>query len=99
LLLMEEEDGYVKIVDMRIGQRAKVKGKIALKGSVREFNKFGRTGQVCECVISDGTGEIKLVLWDEQVEEYNEGDELEAAVHAKEYKGEMQLNLLRENFS
>jgi ssDNA-binding replication factor A large subunit len=91
--------GFIDIAALRIGQRALVKGRITEKGSVREFKKFGRIGRVCECMLSDKGGEIKLVLWDEQIERFQEGEEVEVAVYTKEYKGEMQLNVLRVNES
>ena len=33
------------------------------KGDIREFEKFGKTGRVCNAIAKDATGEIKLSLW------------------------------------
>ncbi len=82
------------ISDLSIGFRGVIKGKISEKGAIREFNKFGKIGRVCECFLADDTGKIKLVLWDEQIEEFNENDSIEIAGYVKEYKGEKQFIIL-----
>ena len=86
------------ISDIKVGFRGIIKGKIIEKGLIREFNKFGKVGRVCECFLEDDTGRIKLVLWDEQIDRISGGDEIEIAGYVKEYKGEIQLNLFREGF-
>lgn len=87
------------ISKLTVGFRGIIKGKIIEKGSIREFNKFGKVGRVCECFLEDESGKIKLVLWDEQIDEFNETDIIEIAGYVKEYKGEMQFNIIREGFT
>ncbi|RLE39359.1 hypothetical protein DRJ17_01400 [Candidatus Woesearchaeota archaeon] len=63
------------------------------KGEVREFEKFGQKGRVCNAKIKDQTGEIKLTLWNEDIDRVNVGD----TIHIKngyvsEFQGEMQLS-------
>ncbi len=82
------------ISGLRIGHRGMIKGRIIEKGAIREFGKFGKTGRVCECFLEDGTGKIKLVLWDEQIDEFKENEVIEIAGYVKEYKGEIQFNVL-----
>lgn len=64
------------------------------KGTVKEFSKFGRTGRVCDVILSDETGEMHMPLWDEQIDEYNTGDQLKIINGSvKEYKGEIQISV------
>lgn len=52
----------------------KVKGRITQITGVREFDrKDGSTGKVCNIFISDGTGRIRLPLWDKQVKMIEDG--------------------------
>lgn len=66
--------------------------EIVNKGDVREFEKFGKTGKVCSATAKDTSGEIKLSLWNEQVEQVNEGDTVKITNgYVNEYQGEKQL--------
>lgn len=84
----------MKISDLQSGQ-----GKIDLVVDIvkvdepKEFNKFGRTGKVCNATAKDESGEIKMSLWNEQVDLVKEG----MKVHiingwCSEYQGEKQLS-------
>ena len=62
------------------------------KGEVREFQKFGKAGKVCTATAKDASGEIKLSLWNEQVEMISEGDTVKITNgYVNEYQGEKQL--------
>ena len=62
------------------------------KGEIREFQKFGKAGKVCTATAKDASGEIKLSLWNEQVEMVNEGDTVKITNgYVNEYQGEKQL--------
>ena len=51
-----------------------VEGKIEDKGEARTVNtKYGET-KVCDAYISDGVDRIKLSLWGEDIEKFNNGD-------------------------
>lgn len=66
--------------------------EVVEKGEVREFNKFGKTGRVCNATVKDETGEVKLTLWNEQVDQVNAGDKVKITNgYVGEYQGEMQL--------
>ncbi len=61
-------------------------------GGVREFDKFGAKGRVCDAVVKDESGQIPLTLWNDQIDLVKPGDK----VHIKngyvnEYKGEIKL--------
>jgi len=65
---------------------------ISEKGEIREFEKFGKKGRVCNAKASDATGEIKLSLWNEQIDQVKEGDTVHVTNgYVNEYQGEMQL--------
>jgi replication factor A1 len=59
---------------------------------VREFEKFGKTGKVCNAIIKDDSGTVKLTLWNEQTEMINAGDKVQITNgYVNEWQGEKQL--------
>lgn len=69
-----------------------VTGDIIEKGDVREFQKFGKSGKVCNAVLKDESGKIKLSLWNEQVDQVNKGDRIQIKNgYVNEWQGELQL--------
>lgn len=66
--------------------------EVTEKGEIREFEKFGKQGSVCNAKIKDATGEIALTLWNEQIEQVNVGDTVHITNgYVNEWQGEMQL--------
>jgi replication factor A1 len=66
---------------------------ISKKDEARTFEKFGKEGRVCSAFMKDDTGEVKLTLWNDDVDSVDIGDK----IHLKngwcsEYKGEKQLS-------
>ena len=62
-------------------------------GEPREFSKFGRTGKVANAKIKDETGEVKLTLWNEQVDQVKVGQKVHLTNGwVGEYQGELQLS-------
>ena len=61
-------------------------------GDVREFNKFGKPGKVANAVAKDETGDIKLTLWNEDIDKVKAGDKIHLTNgYVNEWQGEMQL--------
>ncbi|MAE42342.1 hypothetical protein CMO93_01110 [Candidatus Woesearchaeota archaeon] len=61
-------------------------------GEVREFEKFGRTGKVATAIAKDETGDIKLSLWNEDIERIKAGDKIKITNgYVSEWQGEKQL--------
>jgi len=61
-------------------------------GEVREFEKFGKTGRVTTAVAKDETGDIKLSLWNEQIDQVKAGDKVHIINgYVSEWQGEKQL--------
>ncbi|MBW2999385.1 hypothetical protein KY339_01825 [Candidatus Woesearchaeota archaeon] len=61
-------------------------------GEIREFEKFGKFGRVANAIIKDGTGQVKLSLWNEQIDQVKPGDRVKITNgYVSEWQGEMQL--------
>ena len=60
----------LKIKEIYAGMRnITTVGKVVRKYDVREFQKQDRIGKVCSLMLGDETGTIRVVLWNEQVEQ------------------------------
>lgn len=67
--------------------------EITEKGDIREFEKFGKTGRVCNAKIKDDTGEMTLTLWNEQIEQVKVGNKVHIVNGwVSEWQGEKQLS-------
>lgn len=73
--LLTVERKPLKISDLSDGMKnVKVKGRITQITPVREFQrKDGNSGKVCNIFISDNTDQIRVPLWDKQVDMINDG--------------------------
>ena len=61
-------------------------------GDPREFQKFGKPGKVATAIAKDETGDIKLTLWNEDIEKIKAGDKIHLTNgYVNEWQGEMQL--------
>ncbi len=84
----------MKISDLANHRYVSIVATIKEISPIKEFSKFGRTGRVATAIISDETGEMKLALWDEQIESLKPGDRIRVAGgFVKEWKGEKQMNI------
>jgi len=83
----------MEIKDLEVRQgNVDVVVEVVDKGDVREFEKFGRAGKVCTATVKDSSGEIKLSLWNEQVNLVNVGDKIHITNgYVNEFQGEKQL--------
>jgi replication factor A1 len=67
--------------------------EISEKGDVREFEKFGKKGKVCNAVGKDSTGKIKITLWNDDIDKVNTGDTVKIENGwVSEWQGELQLS-------
>ena len=61
-------------------------------GDAREFNKFGKPGRVATAIAKDETGDVKLTLWNEDIDKVKAGDKIHLTNgYVSEWQGEMQL--------
>ena len=58
----------------------------------RQFEKYGRSGQVATAKVKDDTGEIELSLWNDQCTEVKPGDKIKIANgYVSEWQNKLQL--------
>lgn len=85
------------ISDLRPGRVATIEATVAKLEPIREVEQ--RTGgmkKIRNGVLKDGTGEISLVLWGDEVELVAEGDTVRIVEGwVKDYKGRPQISLGR----
>ncbi|MBW2976023.1 hypothetical protein KY347_01100 [Candidatus Woesearchaeota archaeon] len=61
-------------------------------GDARQFEKFGRAGRVATAIAKDETGDIKLTLWNDQIDSVKPGDKVHITNgYVSEWQGEPQL--------
>jgi ssDNA-binding replication factor A large subunit len=67
--------------------------EISDKGDIREFEKFGKKGRVCNATAKDATGTIQLTLWNEDIDKVKVGDTIKIENGwVGEWQGELQLS-------
>ena len=73
-----------------------VQGRIAQKDEIRNANtKFGET-KVCDAILSDDSGSIRLTLWGEDTEKVKVGDKVSIEnAYTTTFRNEVQLNVPR----
>jgi len=84
----------VKIADLKVRQSDVNidEAEVTEKTPVREFQKFGRAGRVCNVVIKDDSGSVQLTLWNEDVDKYDVGDKVKITDgFVGEWQGEKQV--------
>ncbi len=84
----------MNVNELKSGQgNVEVLVEVVSKEEPRSFNKFGREGKVCNCTVKDDTGEIKLTLWNDDVDKVKEGDKVKITNgYVKDWNGELQLS-------
>jgi len=84
----------MKIKDIQPNQgNIEITAEVAQKESPRTFEKFGKQGKVCNVIIKDESGTIKLTLWNEDIDKINQGDTIKLTNGwCSEYKSEKQLS-------
>ena len=67
--------------------------EVASKEKPRSFEQFGKTGRVCNATLADGSGSVKITLWNDDIEKVNVGDKIHLQNGwCSEYKGEKQVS-------
>ncbi len=89
----------MKIKELRNGmRRVDVAAKVLEKSSTREVMSRYKdvVHRVANAIISDDTGNIKLTLWNDQIEKVNVNDNIKVENgYITTFRGEMQLNVGR----
>lgn len=83
----------MKIAELQPKQgNVDIEVEVVEKGDIREFEKFGRSGRVCNAKAKDDSGEIKLSLWNEQIDQVQPGAKVKITNgYVNEWQGEKQL--------
>jgi ssDNA-binding replication factor A large subunit len=81
------------ISSLKSGQgNVNVEGTIKELGEQRTFNKYGRELKLCNGILEDETGNIKLTLWNDDATRFKEGDKIKVLNgYVSEFQGELQL--------
>jgi replication factor A1 len=85
-----------RIADLQIGlKHVTLKARIMDKSEVRAvYSRDGSPLAICVATLSDGTGQIRLPLWNKQIDTVAENDTV--LIHdatVRNFRGEMQLSL------
>ena len=73
--------------------KVELEAEITQKGEVRTFDKFGKQGRVCNATIKDDSGEMKLTLWNDEIDTVKVGDKIKISNgYVNEFQGEKQLS-------
>ena len=60
---------------------------------IRQFEKFGKQGRVANAVAKDSSGDIKLTLWNDDIDKVKAGDKIKILNgYVSEWQGELQLS-------
>ena len=83
----------MKIKDLQARQsNVEVEGAVLEVGEPREFTKFNKTGRVANAILKDESGQVKLTLWNEQIDQIKVGDRVKIQKgYVGEWQGELQL--------
>lgn len=91
-----EESPTLQIKDLRVGMK-----NVNLKAKVVEVSKtksvitrFGNHANVANALVSDGTGKIKLCLWNDQIELVTAGDTVQIEnARVSAFRNERQMRI------
>ena len=62
-------------------------------GEPREFEKFGKAGRVATAIAKDESGDIKITLWNDDINKIRPGDKIKITNgYVSEWQGEKQLS-------
>ena len=83
----------MKVSELRAGQgKVDVEVVVKSKEDARSFNKYGRELRVANAIVSDDSGEVKLSLWNDEIDKVNVGDTLKITNgYVSEFNGQIQL--------
>jgi hypothetical protein len=84
------------IEDLKVGMNhVNLKAKVLEVTKPRQvFTRYGNCASLAKAVIADGTGKIKLCLWNDQIDAVSAGDTVQIEnARTSTFKGERQLSL------
>ncbi|PIN77735.1 DNA-binding protein [Candidatus Woesearchaeota archaeon CG10_big_fil_rev_8_21_14_0_10_34_12] len=83
----------MKISELTVGQgKVDVEAEVKSIEEPRSFNKFGKSISVANAMVTDGSGEIKLTLWNDDIDKVKAGSKVKITNgFVNEFQGEKQL--------
>lgn len=82
----------------KISELIPKQGKVAIEASITsisnvyEFNKAGKIGRVANATLQDESGEVKLTLWNEEIDKVKAGNTIRIRNgYVNEWQGQKQL--------
>jgi replication factor A1 len=88
----------MNVKDLRDGmRRVDAEGEISEMAEPRSVNlKTGDQARVADCKLKDESGEIKLSLWDDQIDMVKQGSKVRVTNgYTNSFRGELRLNVGR----
>lgn len=85
----------MKIADIRLGMSGiSVEAKIVEIGESRDVNTKYGVRTVADAILEDDTGQIKLSLWEDQINSVSVGDNIIVrGAYATQFRDTLQLNI------
>ncbi|MCC7570485.1 DNA-binding protein [Candidatus Micrarchaeota archaeon] len=85
----------MKINDLKEGNFDSITGKVVSKEEPRQVTtKYGKQLTVSSAILQDSSGEVKLSLWNDDVDKVKEGDTVTITNGwASTFKDELQISL------
>lgn len=83
-----------KVIDLKHGDlHIDITLKVVSIGEVKEFARGDTKGKVCEAIVEDGSGQIKMSLWNNDVDKVRKGDIIKVINgYVSEFKQEPRLS-------
>lgn len=88
----------MNVSDLRDGmRRVDAEGEIVEMSEPRSVNlRTGGEARVADAMLKDGTGQIKLSLWDDQIDQVKQGSKVRVTNgYTNSFRGEVRLNVGR----
>ena len=84
----------MNIKDLQVNQgKVDLVVEVTEKDEPRTFEKFGKTGRVCNAKVKDGTGSVTLTLWNDDIDKLKVGDKIRLQNGwCSEFKGAKQVS-------
>jgi len=94
----EQPETQMNIRDLRDGmRRVDAEGEISEISDPRTVNlRTGGEAKVADCMLKDESGQIKLSLWDDQIDQVRQGSKVRVTNgYTNSFRGELRLNVGR----
>ncbi len=99
-LTSDDKSHNISISELKVGMKnINVKGKIVEKGETSEvYSRYGYVHRASFAKISDSSGSIRLILWNEQIDGISAGDTVRIENgYVSQFRGINQLNIGKRN--